>query len=111
MVPSFVIFKGFNGEKAIKADPHHCHGLSESSSPMKLIQNLGIALIVCCLAIAINSQLQSPGSATPDGNNILAARSTNLGEQAVLVDFADRVVVPTYQQLAAKTEILYQIWL
>jgi predicted lipoprotein len=73
---------------------------------MKLIQNLGIALIVCFLAIAINSQLQSPGSATPDGSSILAARSTNLGEQAILVDFADRVVVPTYQQLAAKTEVL-----
>lgn len=69
---------------------------------MKLIQNVGIALISCFLAIAFN--FQSIVSATP--GDILASSPSNLGDRSMLADFADRVVIPTYQQLAVKTKSL-----
>ncbi len=71
---------------------------------MKLIQNLGIALIACFLAVAFNFQSPSIVAATP--GDILASRTTNLGDRSMLTDFADRVVIPTYTELAAKTQNL-----
>jgi putative iron-regulated protein len=71
---------------------------------MKLIQNLGIALIACFLAIAFNFQSPSIVSATP--GDVFATRTTNLGDRSILTDFADRVVIPTYEQLAVKTKSL-----
>lgn len=86
---------------------------------MKLIKNLSIALIACCLAIAFNlytqsivsAQLSTKLSATP--GQMLASNPLNLdqstqnnSQDSLLIDFADRVVIPTYQQLATKTNTL-----
>jgi putative iron-regulated protein len=70
---------------------------------MKLIRNLGIALVICILAIALHSQTPSAVSATP---NPIVAAAPSLGDRSILKDFADQVVIPTYQQLATKTKIL-----
>ncbi len=78
---------------------------------MKLIRNLGIALVVCLLAIALHSQTPSAVFATPSpivapATNLATNQVTNLGDRSILRDFANQVVVPTYQQLATKTKTL-----
>ncbi len=80
---------------------------------MKLIKNLGIALITCCLTIAFNFQPQSTVAATSAGNTLISSSlildnsATQSDRQgSVLGDFTDRVVIPTYQELTAKTNTL-----
>ncbi len=78
---------------------------------MKLIKKLGIALITCFLAIAFNLYTQSIVSATPgemlaSSPRELAQATQDYRQDSLLADFADRVVIPTYTQLAAKTQTL-----